>query len=149
MSEGHGEVTVRLRRTQGYGFEITYGDGAETVLASDEPPPLGAGQGPSPGMLLASAVANCLASSLLFCLGKRGAEVGALEAEAKAVTGRNAEGRLRILKVAVRLRPELAEEHAEALAKCERVFEQFCTVTASVKDGIDIEAVVEGPDGTR
>ena len=37
-------------------------------------PPIGGGEGPSPGMLLQTAIANCLASSLLFW-GKRGCHV--------------------------------------------------------------------------
>ena len=85
----------------------------------------------------------CLAASLLFCLGKRGAEVGGLEAEATATIDRNEESRLRIQNIRVTLRPDVAEEHGEALEKCKRVFEEFCIVTQSVKSGIPVETVIE------
>jgi organic hydroperoxide reductase OsmC/OhrA len=94
-------------------------------------------------MVLASAVANCLAASLTFCVGKRGAGLDGLEAEATTTIDRNEQGRLRIRKIRVTLRPDVAEGGEEALEKCKRVFEEFCIVTQSVKDGIPVETVVE------
>ena len=143
MSDAHREFTVRMRRTEGFKFEVSYPDAAKSTFQMDEPAPLGEGDGPSAGMVLASAVTNCLAASLCFCLGKRGAEVNGLEAEATATIDRNDQGRLRIQKVRVTLRPDVAEGGAEALEKCKRVFEEFCIVTQSVKDGIPVETVVE------
>lgn len=40
------------------------------VLVTDEPPPLGGDAGPNPARLLGTAVANCLAASLLFSMRK-------------------------------------------------------------------------------
>ena len=139
----HKEFTVRMRRTEGFKFEVTYPDTAESVFQLDEPAPLGEGAGPSAGMVLASAVTNCLAASLTFCVGKRGAELADLEAEATTTIDRNEQGRLRIRKIRVTLRPAVAEDGEEALEKCKRVFEEFCIVTQSVKDGIPVETVVE------
>jgi organic hydroperoxide reductase OsmC/OhrA len=136
------ETTIHLRHVAGYRFEVEYGDAAGTVLGTDEPPPLGEGRGPSPGRLLGSAVASCLMSSLVFCLGKREAELSSLEAEVRVTSGRNEEGRLRIRRIDVALRPEVAEEHAEALEKCRRVFEHFCVIGESVKAGIPIETTL-------
>ncbi len=58
--------SVQLRLLDGYKFEIDFGDAGH--LFSDEPPPLGEGEGPNPSRLLAAAVANCLAASLLFAV---------------------------------------------------------------------------------
>jgi hypothetical protein len=80
MSDPHRDVTIRLRRTDGYKFEVAYADPAATRIQIDEPPPLGEGQGPNPSQVLASAVAGCLGASLLFCLGKRDAAVDSMHA---------------------------------------------------------------------
>jgi hypothetical protein len=47
MSDTHPEMKVRLRRTEGYRFEVTYGDAAGTTIQLDEPAPHGEGQGPN------------------------------------------------------------------------------------------------------
>ena len=133
------QMTLRLKHLEGYRFEIDYGDDGNTTLRTDEPAPLGEGQGPSPGRVLGSAVASCLMASLVFCMDKRAAEVASLDAEVTVNTGRNEQGRVRIQKVGVELHADVAEEHAEAFEKCKRVFEQFCTVTESVKGGIEVE----------
>jgi pyruvate dehydrogenase E1 component len=65
MSDPHRDVTIRLRRTDGYKFEVAYADPAATRIQIDEPPPLGEGQGPNPSQVLASAVAGCLGASLI------------------------------------------------------------------------------------
>ena len=61
--------SVQLQQLQDYRFEIRFADGLPPLQA-DEPAPLGAGEGPSPVQLLASAVGNCLSASLLFALRK-------------------------------------------------------------------------------
>jgi organic hydroperoxide reductase OsmC/OhrA len=145
MSDPHRDVTIRLRRTDGYKFEVAYADPAATRIQIDEPPPLGEGQGPNPSQVLASAVAGCLGASLLFCLGKRDAAVDSMQVEAKVTTGRNDQNRLRIQGIRVELRPGVGEDAREALEKCKRVFEEFCVVTQSVKDGIPVETVIVDP----
>lgn len=67
MSENF--ITVELVQQHDYRFDIHF---AETipVLTSDEPAPLGTGQGPLPVQLLCAAVGNCLSDSLLFALRK-------------------------------------------------------------------------------
>ncbi len=133
------QAIIRLKHIEGYRFEVDYGDAGNTRLLTDEPAPLGEGQGPGAGRILGSAIANCLMASLVFCMDKRGAEVAALDGVVTVNTGRNAQGRVRIQKVDVELHADVAEEHAEAFEKCRRVFEQFCTITESVKDGIEVE----------
>ena len=60
------QFSVELRLLDGYKFEIDFGEAGQ--LFSDETPPLGEGTGPNPSRLLAAAVANCLAASLLFAV---------------------------------------------------------------------------------
>ncbi|MCA9638988.1 MAG: OsmC family protein, partial [Myxococcales bacterium] len=61
---------VTLERLDGYRFHTEFGGTELPPLVVDEPPPLGAGSGPNPSRLLATAIGSCLSASLLFCLEK-------------------------------------------------------------------------------
>jgi len=135
------KVTVRLRQQHDYLFSIDFGAGLPVLLA-DEPPPLGAGAGPSPMQLLASSVGNCLSASLLFALRKFKQHPEPIDCEVDAEVGRNAEGRLRVLKIDVRLTlgvPAAALEHLDRVLGS---FESYCTVTQSVKAAFPVTVEV-------
>jgi organic hydroperoxide reductase OsmC/OhrA len=136
------EFSVSLTLLDRYAFRIDFDDATLEPLHSDEAPPLGLGTGPSPSRLLAAAVANCLASSLLFCLRRSHVEVRELKARATVNLGRNHRGRLRVQRIDVELDPTLPPGHVDQLARCKAVFEDYCTVTASIRDGITITASV-------
>jgi len=129
--------TVKLRQQHDYQFEIDFGDGGAT-LRSDLPPPTGAGGGPSPEHLLAAAVANCLAASLLFALRKFKQQPDPIGCEATAEVGRNAEGRLRVLAMHVTLTLGVPVARIEHLQRVLDTFEAYCTVTQSVRQGIPV-----------
>ena len=139
---------VRLTQQRDFQFQVDFGAGIAPLLA-DEPPPLGSGQGPSPEQLLAAAVGNCLAASLLFSLRKYKQQPEPITAEVSAHTGRNAENRLRIQSMQVVLtlgQPAAALQHLDrALAQ----FEDFCTVTQSVRGGIEVNVQVVDALGAR
>ena len=139
---------VHLTQVRDYQFEVQFGAGI-AALQSDLPPPLGSGLGPSPEQQLAAAVGNCLAASLLFSLRKLKQQPEPITAEVSAEVGRNAEGRLRVLAIDVVLRlgqPAAAMQHLErVLAQ----FEDFCTVTQSVRSGIDVRVQVLDAQGLR
>ena len=132
---------VRLTQLQDYQFELQFGPGI-AALRADEPPPLGAGAGPSPEQLLCSAVGSCLSASLLFSLRKYKQQPEPITAEVTAQTGRNAQGRIRVQGLAATLtvgQPAAALEHLDrALAQ----FEDFCTVTQSVRASIPVTVQV-------
>jgi uncharacterized OsmC-like protein len=135
----HGEpVSLTLTLSKGYAFRVDFDDPAIEPLHTDERRPLGNGDGPPPSALLAAAVANCLAASLLFCLRKARTDVTELKARATVHFGRNARGRQRITRIAVELEPRIAAAYADQLKRCASLFEDYCTVTASVRDGLDI-----------
>jgi len=142
------QPNVRLVQQQDFRFEVQFGDGIAPLLA-DEPPPLGGGRGPSPEQLLAAAVGNCLAASLLFSLRKYKQAPEPISAEVSAQTARNTEGRLRVkaLNVVLTLgQPATALQHLDrALAQ----FEDFCTVTQSVRAGIEVNVQVNDATGAR
>lgn len=141
-------VGISLTQVGEYEFNVRFDDTALAPLATDEPPPLGHGAGPNPSRLLAAAVANCLAASLLFALRKFHDAPSPLTARATASIERNAQGRWRVSRLAVDL--ELGDD-AAALAHLERAlaqFEDFCVVTGSVREGIPVDVRVLDADGT-
>ncbi len=135
MAETH---TVTLTFEDGYRARATFESvpGTPSVLL-DEPQPLGGGAGPNALDLLAAAIGNCLAASLLFCMRKSRTDVGGLEATVTTYTGRNEANRLRVDRVDVELRVSGAGDAAK-LARCSGMFEDFCTVTASIRNGIQV-----------
>lgn len=123
-------VIVRLHQRQDYQFDAHLGDGLPHAVR--QPPPLGRAP-PSPTQLLASAVGNCLAASLLFALRKYKQSADPLACEVTLHTGRNAEKRLRVLDIQVRITLGVPAEAVDHLERILGSFEDFCTVTASVR----------------
>jgi organic hydroperoxide reductase OsmC/OhrA len=126
----------------GYEFAVDFGRPGLTPLVVDEQPPIGAGRGPNPARLLATAVGHCLASSFLFCVRKSRIDVTAMTVHVEGVTVRNERGRLRVGGLRVRLAPGVRAEDRERLARCLEIFEDFCIVTQSVRGGLDVQVEV-------
>ena len=139
-------IQVFLRQQSGYAFTVEFGEGIAD-LATDEPAPLGEGKGPNPSRLLLAAIANCLAASLTFALRKFGNAPGPLRAKISGEMARNEAGRWRIPRARVEItlaeRPEAHKSFERVLAQ----FEEFCVVTQSVRQGIEVELVVRDHDG--
>jgi uncharacterized OsmC-like protein len=130
-------IKVQLKQEADYRFGIEFG-GDIPVLHGDEPPPLGKAAGPSPSQLLAAAVGNCLSDSLLFALRKFKQKPEPIHAEVEATVDRNAENRLRVLGITARLTVGVPAESLEHLDRVLAQFEEFCTVTQSVRQGIPV-----------
>lgn len=145
------EQVTRVQLTLQHDFEFTAGFPdlpAIEPLHLDEHPPLGGDHGPNPAALLASAVGNCLAASLLFCLKKSRVDVQGMQATAEAHIGRNEQGRFRIQGIDVVVSPTLAPADAERSARCQALFEDFCIVTESVRHGIPVRVTLDVATGT-
>lgn len=140
MSEERVAVDLSLRG--GYAFEADFNLPGVAPLLLDEPAPLGEGAGPSAARLLAAAVGDCLSASLLFCLRKARVEVGGLETRVEASLARNEQGRMRVESLRVRLEPAVSAEDAGRMDRCLALFEDFCTVGQSVRQGIDLRVEV-------
>ena len=82
--------------------------------------------------------------SLLFCLSKSRIEVKGLKARVKMQIVRNEKRRLRVGRAEVVITPDLTEEGRERARRCLGLFEDFCTVTAAVREGLEIDVKVEG-----
>ena len=134
---------LALERRERFLFDVTFDGPGWPVLRLDEPQPLGDGSAPNASRILGAAVGNCLAASLLFCLQRARVPVAGLRAEVRGELARNEKGRLRIASMSVVLRPALEGVDAERIARCVDLFEDFCVVTQSVREGIDVQVSVE------
>jgi len=138
------QFSIALTLQDGYAFTVDFAEGEGPPLVVDELPPLGQARGPNPARLLAAAVGSCLGSSLLFCLRKSRIEVAQLRTTVEGSLVRNERGRLRIGGIRVRLAPELTLEQRARAGRCLELFQDFCMVTESVRDGIAVDVEVEG-----
>jgi uncharacterized OsmC-like protein len=141
-------VRIELEQETGYRFANHFGEGMP-VVHSDLGPPLGKASGPSPEHFLAAAVGNCLASSLLFSLKKFQQSPEPISAVATATEGRNEKNRLRVQGIKVTLTLGVPAAKLENLERVLGSFEDFCTVTASVRGAIAVEVEVFDSEGKK
>lgn len=144
----HEQIKIRLTQIADFSFNIHFDDTDAPDLITDEPAPLGKGEGPNPSRVLLAAVANCLSASLLFALRKFKNQPTRIDAEVRGTLGRNEEGRLRVQHVEVDLNLGDDAGAYEHLDRILQQFERFCVVTESVRDGIDVAVAVRDASGT-
>jgi organic hydroperoxide reductase OsmC/OhrA len=143
MSEPAGEFTLSMEQVRNYEFRVKFDKEGLPDLILDEPSPLGHDAGPNATRILAAAIANCLSASLLFCTKRARVELGPIHTEIKMQLVRNENKRLRVGKVEVVIDPRLSEADKEKAARCLQIFEDFCVVTQSVRQGIDVAVSVK------
>ena len=135
--------TLDLTLRQGYEASVRFGNGKVPSLTVDEPPPLGTGTGPDPSSVLGAAIAGCLTSSLAFCLRKSLVDLHGITVHVTGYHTRNEQGRLRVVKLEVKIVPTVAVQDRERVGRCEELFEDFCVVTEAVRHGIEVDVRVE------
>ena len=138
---------IRLERLDGYRFRTEFGTPGVPDLQVDEPPPLGSGAGPNPARLLAAAVGDCLSASLVFCLTKSRTKIAALRTKVVGSYRRNERGRLRVGRIDVAIEVDVPDSDPERLGRCLESFEEYCVVTGSVRQGIDVGVTVVDSKG--
>ena len=142
------QILVHLTQEKDYRFQVAFDDGVPE-LTVDEPPPLGSATGPSPVQLLTAAVGSCLSDSLLFALRKFKQSPEPMHCEVQADVGRNPEGRMRVLRMKAVLTLGVAADQLTNLDRALDQFEEFCTVTQSVRTGIPVTVEVYDASGVR
>lgn len=140
--------SVSLRQEKDYAFQNEFGGGAGS-LRTDEAAPLGGGSGPSPVQLLCAAVGNCLAASLLFALRKFKQSPEPIRASVEPEVGRNEQKRLRVQRLKVRLDLGVPAASLQHVDKAIAQFEDFCTVTQSVRAAVPVEVQVFDAEGKQ
>lgn len=136
-------IHAHLKHVGGYKFDITFDELPGKHVTMDEPAPLGGSEAPTAAMMLSSAVGHCLSASLLFCLQKSRAQLEDISTEVETTMVRNERGRWRIGGIKVKLKPIVSEPDSQKLERCKGMFEDFCIVTESVRDGVKVEVEVE------
>ena len=139
-------ITVELRQRSNYQFDIEFSEGMPQLM-SDEPAPLGEGKGPSPVQMLAASIGNCLSDSLFFALAKFKQKPEPIHTTVNALVGRNAEGRMRVRHIEAEIHLGVEAGKLEHLDRALEQFQEFCTVTQSVGQGIPIHIRVMDSTG--
>ena len=140
--DSEGEIKIELRQEADYRFAVHFENPAIPPLITDEGAPIGADAGPSPTQLLGTAVANCLAASLLFAMRKYKNEPGPLRVVASLHLVRNEQRRLRVGRIGVDLHLAVAAAQVQMLDRILAQFEDFCVVTQSVRTAIPVDVRV-------
>lgn len=128
---------------ENYLFQIDFGEFGNFM--TDEPEPLGKGEGPNPSQMLAASVGNCLAASLLFALRKHKEDPQNISANIEGSIER-VEKRWRVTNITVKLHLGKNADQLPSIQKALSQFEDFCVVTQSVRNGIDIDVLVYDQD---
>ena len=132
------KIHTHMKREDGYRFSITFDELPSAKIYTDESVPVGKSEGPSAAMMLSSAVGHCLSSSLLFCLEKSRAKPKGLETDVETTLARNEKGRWRVSGIKVNMKIDKDDVDKKKLERCKGIFEDFCIVSASVREGIKI-----------
>ena len=140
---------LELEQVGDYEFRVKFDWPNVPELLLDEPAPLGRAAGPNAARLIAAAVANCLSSSLVFCMHKFKQSPRALRTEVTAELARNERGRLRIGRLDVTLKLADAAADIQYFDRCLAQFEDFCVVTESVRKGIPVGVRVVDASGAQ
>jgi organic hydroperoxide reductase OsmC/OhrA len=148
MADDHAPTfTAELEQLAGFEFRVRFDSPAIADIELDEPPPLGEGKGPNAARLVAAAVGNCLAASLVFCLRNKFKEhPGPVRATAVGRLERNEKGRYRIGGIDVSIALPEGAETMKHLDRCLEQFEDFCVVTESIRRGIPVNVKVVRPE---
>jgi len=146
MSE-EARFTLTLEHLEDYEFKVKFDKKILDDLIVDEPPPLGGLAGPNPSRLLAVSAANCLSASLLYCINRDDVPPSSVTTEATVTIVRNEKKRLRIGRIDVALQISEALSEAPKMKRCMNLFEDFCVVTDSIRNGIPVGVEVRDHTG--
>jgi organic hydroperoxide reductase OsmC/OhrA len=146
MSE-EARFTLTLEHLEDYEFKVKFDKKILDDMIVDEPPPLGGLAGPNPSRLLAVSAANCLSASLLYCINRDDVPPSSVTTEATVTIVRNEKKRLRIGRIDVALQISEALSEAPKMKRCMNLFEDFCVVTDSIRNGIPVGVEVRDHTG--
>jgi uncharacterized OsmC-like protein len=141
MSEKN--IITKLQLIEGYKFNVKSDLEYIPELIVDETKPDGEGSGPNPTRLLSTAVGHCMSSSLIYCLKKARIPIKSLNTTVTTNLYRNENGRLRIKSIDLEINLTVKEEDKNRLNRCLTLFEDYCTVTQSIRKGIQVNVQIK------
>ena len=140
------EFALTIEQVEDYEFKVRFDKPQFDEYRLDEPAPMGHDSAPNAARVLSAAIGNCLSASLLFCARKAKVPLGPIRTEVRTQVLRNDRGRLRIGKIEVRIDPGIPDAQKHKALRCLDLFEDYCVVTQSVRQGIEVQVTVEGID---
>jgi uncharacterized OsmC-like protein len=147
MSEAS-QFTITVEQLEGLAFKVVWDWDTAPPLLMDEPEPIGKRHGPNAARLLGAAIGNCLTASLTFCLQRSRLDVTGMTSRVTGTITRSEGGRLRAGAYEVEIRlPESLSGGGAQLGRCLGVFEDYCIVTSSVRQGIPVRVRVVDAGG--
>ena len=132
------EIVTKLKVIENYKFNAEFDLDYMPNLILDETKPDGEGTGPNPTRLLSAAVGHCISSSLIFCLKKARVRINDLQTKITTNLYRNDQKRLRIKSIDIEIQLKVNEEDKQRVPRCLKLFEDYCTVTQSIRNGIEV-----------
>ena len=135
-------IVTKLELLNGYKFKVKSDVDYLPIMLVDELKPEGDGLGPDPPHLLSIAVGHCMSSSLIYCLKKARVLIKNIETTVTTNLFRNEKGRLRIKNIDIQIDLTVKEVEKSRVNRCLVIFEDYCTVTQSIRKGIEVTLCV-------
>jgi len=137
---------INLALESGLQFRVEYDLPGVPAVTTDAMPPLGLGHGPDSERLLMASVATCLSASLAFALRKYRNPETPMRTSAQAWLAPNEQGRLRMHSMVVDIHLGVAADSLRFLDRALAQYQDFCTVTASIRRAFPIHVRVFDSD---
>jgi len=136
-------LQVEVDQVDRYRFEVSYPGTHLRPLTVDEAAPVGTGAGPDPAQALAAAVGHCLSSTLFNTLERARVRATPIRTTVTITFGRNERGRKRIVGLEAQIEcAPLDESDRDRFDRSVAIFEDYCTVTGSVREGVPVRTQV-------
>ena len=135
-------IVTKLELLNGYKFKVKSDVEYLPIMLVDELKPEGDGLGPDPTHLLSIAVGHCMSSSLIHCLKKARILIKNVATTVTTHLVTNEKGRLRIRNIEVQIDLSVKTEDKTHVNRCLAIFEDYCTVTQSIRNGIEVSLCV-------
>ena len=84
-----------------------------------------------------------MSSSLIYCLKKARITIKKLETTVTTNLFRNENGKLRIRSIDIQINLKVNEEDKTRVPRCLQIFEDYCTVTQSIRKGIEVNVKIK------
>jgi uncharacterized OsmC-like protein len=125
------EFAITVEQVEDYEFRVRFDKPHFPECRLDEPAPIGHDTAPNAARILSAAIGNCLSASLLFCARKAKVQLGPIRTVVRTQIFRD---------------PRIPDAEKRKALRCLDLFEDYCVVTQSVRQGIDVQVAVEGLD---
>ncbi len=132
-------VYAELDQVDHYRFTVRFPGTPLEPRVVDESPPIGAGAGPDPVLQLATTIGHCMSSTLVNTMERSRIRITPVRTRVTVHLGRNARGRKRVTSMEVQIEcAPLDEADRARFDHGVEIFEDYCTVSGSVREGVRI-----------